>query len=179
MREVADAERIHRFMRVLGTEVQVAARIYFTGGATAVLMGWRASTIDVDIKIVPDADLVLRAIPRLKEDLQINIELASPADFIPVRPGWEDRSAFIAQEGCIIFHHFDLVAQALAKIERGHRQDVEDVGELLARGLVDRARVWNDFERIQPALYRYPAVDPASFRRALEAIVGPQPSLGA
>ena len=66
MREIADAERIHRFMRGLGAEVDVAARIYLTGGATAVLVGWRASTIDVDIKIVPDADPVLRAIPRLK-----------------------------------------------------------------------------------------------------------------
>jgi hypothetical protein len=102
MREVADAERIHRFMRALGAEVQVAARIYFTGGATAVLMGWWASTIDVDIKIVPDADQVFRAIPRLKEALQINIELASPIDFIPVRPGWEDRSPFIAQEGRMV-----------------------------------------------------------------------------
>jgi hypothetical protein len=67
MREVADVDRIHRFMRALGTDVHIAARIYFTGGATAVLMGWRASTIDVDITIVPDADPVLRAIPRLKE----------------------------------------------------------------------------------------------------------------
>ena len=52
----------------------------------------------MDINIVPDADQVFRASPRLKEALQINIELASPIDFIPVRPGWEDRSPFIAQE---------------------------------------------------------------------------------
>lgn len=176
MREIADTQRIRRFMRALGAEVHGAVRIYFTGGATAVLIGWRASTIDVDIKIVPDADLVLRTIPRLKEELQMNIELASPADFIPVRPGWEERSLFVGQEGRIVFCHFDLVAQALAKIERGHRQDVEDVREMVARGLVDPVRVWNDFEQIQPDLYRYPAVDPASFRQALEAIIGPKPT---
>jgi len=42
-----------------------------------VLLGWRASTIDVDIKRLPDQDSVLRAIPALKESLRLNIELAS------------------------------------------------------------------------------------------------------
>ena len=51
------------------------------------------------MKMVPDLDRVFRAIPEIKERLQINIELASPDDFIPVREGWEDRSPFIAQEG--------------------------------------------------------------------------------
>lgn len=47
MREIADAERIRRFMRVFGAAAPVPTRVYFTGGATAVLLGWRASTIDV------------------------------------------------------------------------------------------------------------------------------------
>jgi len=175
MREVADAERIRRFMRALGAEADRAARVYFTGGATAVLFGWRASTIDVDIKIVPEADRVFRAIPHLKESLQINVELASPPDFIPVRSGWEERSQFIAQEGPLTFHHFDLYAQALAKVERSHRQDVEDVREMAARGLVNVAEAWQYFEAIEPELYRYPAVDPTAFRQGLEDILGPKP----
>ena len=44
------------------------------GGATAVLHGWRASTIDVDLKLVPDDDALLRALPRLKEELHVNLE---------------------------------------------------------------------------------------------------------
>lgn len=95
MRNIADADRIRRFMRALAQAAEAKARVYFTGGATAVLIGWRASTIDVDIKIVPEHDHLFRAIPRIKETLQINVELACPADFIPVPPGWEDRSPFI------------------------------------------------------------------------------------
>jgi hypothetical protein len=67
MRELADAERIRAFMRALGREASQPGRVLFTGGATAVLLGWRASTIDVDIKLVPDQDALLRAIPKLKE----------------------------------------------------------------------------------------------------------------
>ena len=51
MRAVADSDRIRRFMRRLGPEADAETRVYFTGGATAVLLGWRRSTIDIDIRI--------------------------------------------------------------------------------------------------------------------------------
>jgi len=158
-------------MRALGEETDAEARIYVTGGATAVLHGWRTSTIDIDIKVVPDADAVFRAIPVLKERLQINVELAAPDDFIPVRDGWEDRSPFIVRERRLSFHHFDLYAQALAKIERGHAQDTVDVQALFDRGLVDRRKLFAYFETVEPRLYRYPAIDPGSLRRAVAEAV--------
>jgi hypothetical protein len=171
MRALADADRIHRFMRALGRSARFAGRVYLTGGATAVLSGWRNSTIDVDIKLVPDSDALLRAIPEIKDSLQINVELAAPIDFIPVRDGWEDRSPFIAREGQLSFHHFDFVAQALAKIERGHATDRKDVLEMLRRGLVTSDALQSAFAAIEPEMYRYPAIDPAAFGRALEEIL--------
>jgi hypothetical protein len=87
MRELADATRIEQFMHELGRAVRVEGRVYFTGGATAVLHGWRATTIDVDIKLIPDRDEILREIPRLKEALNLNVELAAPSDFIPCLEG--------------------------------------------------------------------------------------------
>lgn len=159
-------------MQAFGVEADAPARVYFTGGATAVLSGWRASTIDVDIKIVPETDRLFRAIPRIKEALEINVELASPADFIPVPGGWEDRSPFIEQIGLLFYHHFDLYAQALAKVERGHAQDRADVTEMLGCGLINPARALAHFEAIEPELYRYPALDPPSFRRAVEEAFG-------
>jgi hypothetical protein len=170
MRGLADEPRIRRFMRELARAARQPTRVYLTGGATAVLAGWRASTIDIDIKIVPDDDALFREIPRLKESLAINVELASPDDFIPVPAGWEDRSRFIAQEGLVTFLDFDLVAQALAKIERGHAQDQEDVQTMIDRGLVTPSALRAAFDAIEPKLYRYPAIDPAAFRRAVEAI---------
>jgi hypothetical protein len=35
MRQVADVDRIRRFMQVFGAAAEVATRVYFTGGATA------------------------------------------------------------------------------------------------------------------------------------------------
>lgn len=70
---------------------------------------------------------MLRAIPLLKERLQLNVELASPDQFIPVAPGWEDRSPLITKIGRVTFRHYDFCAEALAKIERGHGRDLADV----------------------------------------------------
>ena len=158
-------------MRALGREAGEEGRVYFTGGACAVLEGWRDSTIDVDVKLVPEADRLFQAIPRLKESLQLNVELASPADFVPELAGWEGRSPFIEKEGRLAFHHYDFHAQALAKVERGHAQDVADVRAMLARGLVRPERLRAFFEEIAGRLGRYPAIDPASFRRALEELL--------
>lgn len=172
MRELADAAHIEQFMRALGRAANFEGRVYLTGGATAVLNGWRASTIDIDIKAIPDQDELLREIPKLKERLSLNVELAAPSDFIPVPDGWEERSPFIRREGTISFHHFDLVAQALSKAERGHAQDLLDVKEMIARGLVDPADALAQFDSIEPELYRFPAIDPPSFRRSVEGLFG-------
>src|SRR6476661_10317655 len=148
MRELADSPRIEQFMRELGRAVDVDGRVYLTGGATAVLHGWRETTIDVDIKLIPDRDEILREIPRLKEKLNLNVELAAPSDFIPLPSGWEDRSPLIQREGKLSFHHFDPVAQALSKAERGHDQDLRDVQEMIAAGLVNPAEALIQFESI-------------------------------
>jgi hypothetical protein len=174
MRQLADKERIERFMRALGSHARADARIFFTGGSTAVLFGWRASTIDVDISFLPELDELFRALPKLKEELQINIELASPAEFIPEMPGWQDRSIFIRRIGKISFYHYDPYSQALAKIERGHSQDRSDVEKMIEAGLVERKQLLAFFEAIEPGLYRYPAIDPKSFRRAVETVAGPR-----
>ncbi|HEY3204308.1 MAG TPA: hypothetical protein VGL03_11675 [Thermoanaerobaculia bacterium] len=174
MRALADAERIWRFLEALGDRAREEAHVYLAGGATAVLYGWRASTVDVDLKIVPDTSSLLQSIPELKEAFEINVELASPDDFIPALPGWEERSPFIARKGLLSFHHYDLAAQALAKIERGHEQDLRDAEEMVRRRLVRPADLARCYEQIEPSLYRYPAIDPNSFRRAVEEFLARQ-----
>lgn len=169
MRGLADAGRLQGFMRELARAADDAdVSVYLTGGATAVLLGWRKSTIDADILMVPEQDALYRALPRLKEELQLNVEIANPAHFIPELPGWQERSLPIERMGRVSYYHYDPYSQALAKIERGHPKDQGDVAELLARGLVEPARLRELFTAIEPRLHRYPAVDPSSFKKRLD-----------
>lgn len=78
MRERADADRVRRLAAALGRTVPPGTRMYLTGGATAVLEGWRESTVDVDVRFEPDSEAPLRRIAELKEELSVNVELASP-----------------------------------------------------------------------------------------------------
>jgi len=171
MRQPVTYISLKRFMDALANATAAATRVYLVGGATAVLLGWRDATIDIDLKIVPENDELLRSLPRLKESLQLNLELAAPDDFIPELPGWQERSRFIEQIGRVTFLHYDFYAQAMAKIERGHVTDLRDVDEMIRAGLVEPIRLLEFFTVIEPQLYRYPAVDTPSFRRAVERVV--------
>ena len=48
------------------------------------------------------------------------------------------------------------------------RPDFEDVRALVERNLVDPARALSYFDEIEPALYRFPAVDGRAFRHRVE-----------
>ncbi|HEU5253270.1 MAG TPA: DUF6036 family nucleotidyltransferase [Solirubrobacterales bacterium] len=170
MRESADAERIERLARELGRAVPSGTKMYLTGGATAVLEGWRPSTVDVDVRFEPDSDAVLRAIAELKERLQVNIELASPLDFLPPLGGWRERSRFRFRATNLEVFDFDPYSQALSKLERGFELDLRDVAEMVRAGQVDPVRLLELYEEIEPDLFRFPAVDPAQLRRAVETL---------
>jgi hypothetical protein len=169
MRAPVDESRIRALARGLGRAARGPVRIYLTGGSTAVLEGWRQTTIDVDLRIEPEADELLRALPALKEGLSVNIELASPPDFIPELPGWRERSPLVFREGRVDVHHFDLYSQALSKIERGFEQDLGDVRAMIESGLVKPDRLRELYDAVEPELYRYPAIDPPAFRQKLDA----------
>jgi hypothetical protein len=172
MRPPVDEPRLRELARRLARVARTPTCIYLTGGATAVLEGWRDTTMDVDLRFDPDSDALLRELPLLKESLGVNIELASPPDFIPELPGWQERSPLAFREGAVEVRHFDPYSQTLAKIERGFAQDLEDVRSMIDRGLVEPARLRDLYEAIEPELFRYPAIDPAVFRHRLEEALG-------
>lgn len=169
MRPPVDASQIRTLARELERIARAPVRIYLTGGSTAVLEGWRESTVDVDLRFEPEADELMRALPALKERLGVNIELASPPDFIPELPRWRQRSPLVFSEGRLSVHHFDPYSQALSKIERGFKHDLADLSAMIDRGLVEPAGLRALYEEIEPELYRYPAIDPPAFRRKLNA----------
>ncbi len=161
----AGAEKVRELMRRLGRDATGPGRIYLVGGSSAVLVGWREATVDIDLKLDPEPEGVFEAIARAKEALNINVELAAPDDFLPPLPGWRERSPFIDRYGSVDYHHYDFYAQALAKLERGHEMDLSDVREMGRRGLIRASRLIELYESVEAAMVRYPAIDPPSFRR--------------
>jgi hypothetical protein len=171
MRSNVDPEKIEQLMKALGRAANGSGSIYFTGGASALLIGWRSSTVDIDIRLDPEPDGIFQAIAKLKQDLDINIELASPQDFLPALPGWRDRSVFIGRQGEISFYHYDFTAQALAKLSRGYTRDLDDVRAMYKQKLFTLEDLRNGFEAIEPELIRFPSLDPELLRNKVELFI--------
>ena len=170
MRKPLDLARLRSFLTALGRVGQGAATAYLVGGASAVVEGWRPTTLDLDLRLEPERDDLLRAISHLKEEHQVNVEFASPLDFLPELPGWRDRSPFVNQEGPLTVRQFDFYSQALAKLERGFDQDISDVRAMVERGLITISELERLFEAITGDLYRFPTVDEAALRAALRRL---------
>lgn len=160
------------FLTRLGASAKSPGACFITGGATAILIGWRETTIDVDLKFDPEPAGVFDAIPALKRELAINVELAAPDDFLPPSDRWRERSRYIGTFGPMHVFHYDFVAQALSKIERGHDKDLQDVQEMLRRDLVTVKDLAAHAEAMRPGLKRYPAVDEESFVRRVKQFIG-------
>ena len=178
-REPSNAEKVRQLMRRLGEEATGSGRIYLVGGASAVLIGWRATTVDVDLKLAPEPPGVFEAIARAKTDLNMNVELAAPDDFIPALPDWQARSVFVARHGSVDFLHYDFYGQALAKIERGHELDLQDLMAMHRLGLIEPGALLRFFTAIEPSMVRYPAIDADCFhdktQRAIESMEAATP----
>lgn len=172
MRGATNVEKVRRLMSDLGRAVRSPGRVYFTGGASAVLLGWRDTTLDIDLKPDPEPIGFFEALPRLKNEIDINIELASPDDFVPPLPGWKERSILIATEGSLEFLHYDFYGQALSKIERWHKRDQADVGRMLQDKLVRTDTLWDLFSAIESQLIRYPAIQPPKLRARMIEVTG-------
>src|SRR5882672_4635109 len=168
MRRKVTKETLMRFMEELAAAARSPGKVYLTGGATALLLGFREQTIDIDIKLDPEPEGAFEAIAALKNRLDLNVELASPDDFIPRAPNWREQSRLIASIGPLQFFHYDFCLQALAKLERGHQQDLEDVRSFLRGGYVTVEDLRRTFAQIEPGLARYPAIDPQQFKKKIQ-----------
>jgi len=157
LRSPANQGDIRRFLRRLGDEFRGAGRLYLVGGTTLVLEGYRQQTIDLDIvfDVNPaQADEFVRVVRELKDRLNVNVEEASPADFIPLPAGYADRHVYVGRFGQLDVFHFDLYSVALSKIERGREGDYADVITLLQNGRLDWGRLEDYYREILPEMGR-------------------------
>lgn len=157
---------LRKFFKRVGDVLKRPAALYITGGTTAVYLGIREGTIDVNLS--GDLDELFSEIPRLKNELNVNVETAKPTDFVPPLPGEEERHLRIDSFGKATFFHFDPYSQAFSKIVRAHATDLADAKALIARGHVDPERLRELVHEVSDADFaRYTRLD----REAVEAAV--------
>lgn len=149
-------------------------RVYLVGGGTAVLEGWRDSSIDADLYAAQDD--IFRDVQAIKERLRLNIELARPEDFVPPLEGTDTRHVFIETVGGVSFYHYDPYAQLLSKIVRGFARDLTDARALVTSGMVDPRRFAELVAAIPDTVYsKYPRLSPQAVHAAVEGFLASLP----
>ena len=103
-------------------------------------LGLRAATLAIDYVAAADEPAALTeietAIRSLKDELDVNVELASPADFLPIPATALDRSRYVGRYGQGSVYYYHLPSQVIAKAARGLEQDLADAGRLVRAGAV-------------------------------------------
>jgi hypothetical protein len=165
-------ESLQALMRELARSAKPkqSYRVYLVGGGTAVLEGWRESSIDADLYARQDD--IFDDVQGIKERLRLNIELARPEDFVPPLEGSEIRHVFIETVGRVSFYHYDPYAQLLSKIVRGFERDLTDARAFVTSGMVDPDRFRKLVQDIPDAVYsKYPRLSPSAVRAAVEGFL--------
>lgn len=171
MRDNSGLKQINKFITNVGELVKVPLTVYLSGGATAVMFDIRETTIDVDIKFEPEEMQMYKAIQVLKEKLNMNIELASPLDFIPALPQWKERSIFITANNKVSFYHLDLYSQVIAKVQRGWKKDLTDAEGFMNNNL-DKNTLKKLFLSVKSDFIKFPAVNVNELEKKLNSFIG-------
>jgi hypothetical protein len=144
--------------------------VYITGGGTAVFLGWRQSSLDVDLS--SDGDEIFHDIQAVKERLALNIEFAQPNDFVPLLDGSHDRHLLIETIGNVAFYHFDPYTQVLSKIVRGFQRDLSDAREFIRSGLVDPETLQSLVDKLPATAYaQYPTLSRTAVQKAVAEFI--------
>lgn len=174
MRPSVDKRAIESFLQQLGRTFRKPGRLYIVGGAALVHAGVRPGfTQDIDVQVsgANEGEMIV-AIQRLIQQMQINVEFASPADFIPLPSGWEMHAQYVGRYGEIDVFYFDFYSIALSKIERGNSRDIEDVNLLVQQGIITLDELDRAYQEVLAQLGKgkYLRVTPQQFSERYTAI---------
>ena len=174
MRPSVDKSAIESFLQHLGRTFRKSGRLYLVGGAALVHAGVRPGfTQDIDIQVsgANEGELII-AIQRLIQQLQVNVEFASPVDFIPLPTQWQTHAQFIGRYGGVDVFYFDFYSIALSKIERGNNRDIADVRLLVQEGIIQLQELDTAYSEVLAQLGkgRYPRITPQRFSERYQAI---------
>lgn len=167
MRPNVDKSQIENFLKNLGRAFRKPGRLYLVGGAAMVHAGLRpGATQDIDVTVSSaNEDEMLDTIRQLKDTMKINVEFASPADFMPIPSQWEASAQYIGRYGAIDVFYFDFYSIALSKIQRGSTRDINDVKLLLQQKVITLQDLDAAYNEVLPRVGKgpYNRLDPKQF----------------
>jgi hypothetical protein len=178
VRPPVDRARLRAFLEALGRATRRAARLYLVGGAVVIDLGLRPATLDIDFVAEADDPQALddleHAIRRLRDELDINVEPASPADFLPIPRSLLQRSRYIGRFGALSVYYYDIYydipSLVIAKAARALERDLDDVERLVRSGEVEWSEVEETWQTIRASPTGWLRYEPDEVEQRLDML---------
>jgi hypothetical protein len=172
VREPVERAKILRFLEVLGRRLHRPVRFYLVGGSIFVDLGLRGTTVDLDYVVQSDEQDAIeefeRLVPRLKNELKINLKPASPADFLPLPDDVLAHSRYVRSFGNVHVYYFDLASTVISKVARGAERDLGDVEAMVRAGEVSWTEVQARWQQVRGSKRGWIRYDPVTIEARLE-----------
>jgi hypothetical protein len=168
-----DRAAIDNALRFLGTQVRAGGTLYIFGGTALIMQGIRTGvTQDIDLWTYTNFAEIDQAIQLLKRQ-HISIDFIDPETFLPLPPGWEQRSPYVGTYGALTVYALDPYTIALTKIDRGQSRDRQDIQALASQGMIQRDELLRLSQMIIPLMGggQYGRLDPAVFGAKVASMI--------
>ena len=115
---------------------------------------------------------MFQTIQQLKQQLNINVEFASPGDFLPLPHNWQSMSRYVGRYGTVEVFYFDFYSLALSKIARANSRDLQDVTLLLQQQVINLSELDQAAHEVASQMGKgnYRRLDPNDFLARYQAI---------
>jgi hypothetical protein len=167
--ETVTSAALRDFFERLGKQLESPAAFTLLGGSALCLLGSPRETLDVDYFVEGTRPEIDTALKLLSADLELDLELVSLEEFIPLPPEAEQRRRFVGRYGQLDVYIFDLYSIALSKIARGFESDLEDVEFLLNHILIEWEMLEKHFLTILPSSASAD-INPKEFQQYFETL---------
>jgi hypothetical protein len=126
-------------------------------------LGSQRRTVDIDCTIETMPSELVATIDDVARELQMEVEIISINEFIPLPSGASTRHHSVGNFGTISVFVFDPYSIALSKIARGFETDIQDVFFLLTQGIIELDILSRYVEESLPVAWDYD-IDPGEMK---------------
>ncbi len=175
MKEVSVAD-LGAVITLVRRGVSAPTRLYLVGNTSHLAEGWRSRVPRLELAGEPGSTALAAVVGESSAALELGLVWESPADVIPLPPGWPERARPVRADlagagGPLEVLHFDPYSVVLRLVARGDEPDYVAALEYQRRGWVDLTQLETMLAAIVPKFTSETlAQDPAEFRRKFRGL---------
>jgi hypothetical protein len=162
---------IRQFLEQLSRHYSQPITLYLLGGSALCFLGNPRRTVDIDCAVDNPPEGFEAAIEEVANDLNLEVEILSLDEFIPLPAEAPKRHQLVGKFGSLEVHIFDPYSIAISKIARGFETDIQDTLFLLNNDVISFDKLAQFVNSAALIAWDYD-IDPKEMRRHLNVVKG-------